>query len=112
MESATTHEEGVLLDQSDRLAVAFERLQRALSAIRKREQAREKEAKIEAQQFEELKHKLAKLSEDYTALKAERDQLRQQVKHLDGRNHALQKHMDQVSAKLEAAITKIGELID
>jgi chromosome segregation ATPase len=112
MESAASTQENILHDQSERLGEVFARLQKAVTTLKKHEQTREKDAKLAAQQMEELKQKNAKLSEEIAALKTERDQLRQQVKHLDGRNQNLQKHMDQVSSKLEAAITKIGELID
>lgn len=112
METATSQEEIISPDTSEHVNALFSRMQKAVAALQKREQAREKEAKAHMAQMDDLKQKVTKLLEETASLKADRDQLRQQVKHVEGRNHNLQKHMDQVGAKLDAAINKIGELID
>lgn len=112
MEPATLQEEPISHDTAEHLGTLLARLQKAVANLKKHEQNREKEAKIHAQHAEDLKQKVTKLLEETGTLKAERDQLRQQLKHVEGRNHNLQKHMDQVSTRLDAAINKIGELID
>lgn len=112
MEPATSQEESVSADYTEHLSELFTRLQKAIAGLKKREQQHEKESKAQAEQVDDLKQKITKLLDETASMKADREQLRQQVKNLEGRNHNLQKHIDQVGTRLDAAINKIGELID
>lgn len=105
MMSAAQAEEPVLDENIEQLNALFVRLQKALSALKKHEQGRDKAE-------EDAKSKITRWLEETASLKADREQLRQQVKQLETRNQQLEKHIGQISSRLDAAIHKIGELID